>query len=225
MPPSPLSYVVSLLVGAFIGVLEAETIAFSLLEISVTTVFSIVFGVGFIILGFVLAWRIWATIEGGLQKYLMWSLSGVVVLSGISCFVLNEVWITKFPWGGKVPLYAMLGLSFSFTITFCFSECLVLSFWQNCCDCKTIFANPKQIFALFGVSLFMGTLFGLLFGLVHSQGRDPQESLKYCSIYSISLGVGVGALFGVLNEYFRWRFLESAEEQQHIINRDHDSIL
>jgi len=67
-----LGFILAFIVGGFIGLVQAETIAFSLLEISLSTVFAIVFGIGFCILGIVLAWRIWATIEDAIQKYVMW---------------------------------------------------------------------------------------------------------------------------------------------------------
>jgi len=135
--------------------------------------------------------------------------AALVLASGVACFFLRDGWIKNFTVGGKVPLYALLGMSFSFTITFCFTECISLPIWERCWseieDRRAIFGTRKQIFALFVTSLFMGSLFGLLFGLVDVENDVKNEKLKLCTIYSIPLGVGIGALFGVINEYYRHR--------------------
>jgi len=122
--------------------------------------------------------------------------------------------LTNFTAGEKVPLYSLLGMSFAFTITYSFSELVALSPWDRCCGTdgtsNPVFRTPAQIFALFGISIFMGSLFGLLFGLVDVESDGPNhDKLKKNTLFSIPIGVSVGALFGAVNEWYRNRLMES----------------
>jgi len=219
--------VASSLLGGLFGLFEAEVIAFSLLEISISPAFAIVFGVGFCLLAIALTWRIWVSVPGH-QKYILLFFSAMVLASGIACFFLKSGWIKDFHSAGKVPLYAILGMSFAFTITYSFSEIVTLSPWDKCCNTNgqenPVFGSPQQIFALFGCSLSLGICFGLLFGLIDVEDDNSSHSkLTSNTIYAVPLGVVIGALFGLGNEWFRERRKEPALPQQE--PKEHDDLL
>jgi len=129
-------------------------------------------------------------------------------------FFLYNDWFKHFSATGKIPLYALLGMSFAFTITYSFSELVALAPWDKFCGTdgtvNPVFRTPAQIFSLFGVSIFMGSLFGLLFGLVDVESDGPNhDKLKQNTLYSIPIGVSVGAIFGAINEWYRNRLSEA----------------
>jgi len=218
---------VSALLGAVGGLVLAEVIAFSLLEISVTFAFSIIFGIGFCLLGIALSWRIWKSVPGMLKKGILLAFAALVLASGISCFFLEEKWFANMKDGAKTPLYALLGVSFAFSLTFSFSELLALQPCDRCCNTNMqnnpIFGSPQQVFGLFATSLSMGLIFGLLFGFLDVEHDGPDhKNLELNTAVSIPIGVIVGALFGAINQWYRDRqsYQEVPEHQQ---RREDDS--
>eukprot|EP01127_Copromyxa_protea_P003241 TRINITY_DN13089_c0_g1_i1.p1 TRINITY_DN13089_c0_g1~~TRINITY_DN13089_c0_g1_i1.p1 ORF type:complete len:234 (-),score=50.73 TRINITY_DN13089_c0_g1_i1:90-791(-) len=206
--------VVSGLIGGLFGVFEAEIIAFSLLEISVNKVFPYIFGVGFVLLSIALAWRIWVSVENTKARAVLLFFSALVFVSGVACFFLNENVFKTFPAAGKVPLYALLGISFAFTVTYCFSEVVALNPWSEAACCASscpisennpLFGSQEQVLGLFSVSLLMGASFGLLFGLIDVEDGDISKNLLTNTIYGIPLGFVVGASFAAGNEWYRQR--------------------
>eukprot|EP01126_Amoeba_proteus_P066828 TRINITY_DN9746_c0_g1_i5.p1 TRINITY_DN9746_c0_g1~~TRINITY_DN9746_c0_g1_i5.p1 ORF type:complete len:253 (+),score=50.78 TRINITY_DN9746_c0_g1_i5:446-1204(+) len=198
---------VSAILGALFGLFESCVIAFSLLEISISTVFAIVFGVGFCLLSFALARRIWVSVPVP-QKYPLLFFSVMVLASGIASFFLRNDWIKNFGPSGKVPLYGLLGISFAFTITYSFSELIALSPWDQCCGTNSqvnpVFGSSKQIFALFGCSLLLGACAGLIFGLTDVEDDDSSHNeLLHSTLYCLPLGLVGGLLFGFGNEWYR----------------------
>eukprot|EP01125_Pyxidicula_operculata_P001880 TRINITY_DN1176_c0_g1_i5.p1 TRINITY_DN1176_c0_g1~~TRINITY_DN1176_c0_g1_i5.p1 ORF type:complete len:211 (-),score=6.98 TRINITY_DN1176_c0_g1_i5:167-799(-) len=193
---------VSTVIGALLGLILAEVIAYSLLEISVTSAFSYIFGVGFCLLGLALGWRIFQSVPGKFKKIIMMFFALLVLASGISCFFLQNG-ISSFTPQERVPLYMILGVSFAFSLTFSFSEILSLALCDRCCNTdfanNPVFGTPRQIFGLFATSLSMGAAFGILFGLTDVENDDANHShLKVNTIYSIPVGIlcgGTGTLF------------------------------
>lgn len=149
------------------------------------------------------------------------SLTAQVLGSGIACFFLQKDWFHNVSVGEKVPLYAALGMSFAFSLTFSFSELVAIAPCDRCCgtnlEANPVFGTPKQIFALFSTALTLGatfgpppprprllTLLGLLFGLedVEDSGFH-NDHFQMNAIISIPLGVGLGGVFGALNQFWR----------------------
>jgi len=192
------------IISAVIGLVLAEIIAFSLIEISLTIAFSITFGVGFCLLGMALAWRICLSVRGVGRKVTMFCFALVVFATGVSCFFLDSGWPFKMTPGGKIPLYSMLGISFAFSFTFAFLEIISLSPCDKCCktDLKRnpLFGNPPQVLGLFAGALLMGGVFGLTFGVTES----PQD-LSLNSIYGIPIGIIFGGIIGAVNQWYRTR--------------------
>jgi hypothetical protein len=62
-------------------------------------------------------------------KLLMW-FAILILVSGALCFVLQRHFVTALSAGAKVPLYTILGMSFTFVFLFVIVDLL------NYCDCK-----------------------------------------------------------------------------------------
>jgi uncharacterized membrane protein len=199
--------VVSMFVGMVIGVIIAEVVANSLIEISLTPVFSIVFGIAFLLLGVALSWRIWKSVSEPSKKYFMLSFAFLVFLSGIFSFFLEKGWV-NISVGAKVPMYAVLGVSLSFALTFSLTEFINLGLCDKCCntDFEThpLIGSKKQIFLIFSGSIFMGCIFGVLFGTIDVENDDSRHTkFKENLLWSIPLGAVIGGLLGFFNQYLR----------------------
>eukprot|EP01123_Difflugia_compressa_P002587 TRINITY_DN13322_c0_g1_i1.p1 TRINITY_DN13322_c0_g1~~TRINITY_DN13322_c0_g1_i1.p1 ORF type:complete len:138 (+),score=24.46 TRINITY_DN13322_c0_g1_i1:33-416(+) len=116
-------------------------------------------------------------------------------------------------------MYALLGLSFAFSLTFSFSELLSIGPCDRCCHSDSqsnpIFGSPRQVFALFAVALILGLIFGILFGVTNVESDDIEHSnLERNTLYCVPIGVVVGGLFGLINQWYRGRQgYEKIEEQ------------
>jgi len=206
------------------GLFEAEIIAFSLFEITTSVAFAIAFGVGFCLLAIALAWRIWISVPNGWARYTLLAFAVLVLAAGVSCFTLEAGWSKKLGYGGKIPLYSLIGISFAFTMTYIFSELANFAPWDRCCGtdhvANPIFGSSSQIFALFGTALGLGCIFGIMFGATNVITGDSSELLKN-ALYSIPIGLSVGALFGVGNEIYRQK--QQDPESANIIHHQHTS--
>eukprot|EP01128_Nolandella_sp_AFSM9_P010680 TRINITY_DN7423_c0_g1_i1.p1 TRINITY_DN7423_c0_g1~~TRINITY_DN7423_c0_g1_i1.p1 ORF type:complete len:239 (-),score=42.92 TRINITY_DN7423_c0_g1_i1:104-745(-) len=194
--------------GMIGGLVIAEVIAYSLIEISVAFPFAIMCGIGFCLLGLALGWRIWVSIENKLMKAFFLLFALVVFGSGVSCFFLQQNWSRHYDISLKIPIYGALGMSFAFCLTFTFSEILALAPCDRCCKTNLaenpIFGTAKQLIILFVSTLNLGLGFGILFGLTDVGGEDHLfTSLKNNALISIPFGVAVGGAVGLVNQYLR----------------------
>jgi len=201
------SMFVGLFVGLFIGVVIAEVVANSLIEISVTPVFSIVFGIAFILLGIALVWRVWKSVSEPSKRIFMIMFAVLVFVSGIFSFVLEERWVSMSA-AGKIPMYAVIGVSLSFALTFSLTEFINLGLCDKCCETdfenNPLIGTKKQIFMIFAGSIIMGLIFGVLFGVIDVENDDPQHTkFKENLIWSIPIGGILGGILGFMNQWIR----------------------
>jgi len=203
-------------VGALGGLVLAEVICYSLIEISMVPAFAIVFGVGFVLLGLALGWRIWISVPGLGKKIAFLAFAVVVLGSGIACFFLQHDWFKGVTAGEKIPLFAALGMSFAFSLTFSFSELVAIAPCDRCCktnlEANPVFGTPKQIFSLFATTLSLGAAFGIIFGVTDLE-TNTRTSFTTNALISIPLGVTLGGIFGALNQY--WRTQPQGYEEVH----------
>lgn len=72
-----------------------------------------------------------------------------VLASGIACFFLKAGLMKNLTAPAKVPLYALIGVSFAFTITYTFSEIVMLSPWDRYCGTNSqenpLFGSQQQV--------------------------------------------------------------------------------
>src|SRR3546814_6851097 len=107
-------------------------------------------------------------------------------------------------------------MSFAFSLTFSFSELLAVAPCDRCCPTRLeenpIFGSQKQIMGLFATALLMVAAFCLMFGLMDVE--DDKYASKHFmrnAVISIPLGVGLGGIFGAVNQY--WRSQPSGYEE------------
>jgi len=197
-------------VGAVIGVVIAEVVANSLIEISITYIFSIVFGIAFILLGIALCWRIWKSVYEQSKRIFMFVFALLVFLSGVFSFLLEKNTSQKIDLSvaGRIPMYATLGVSLSFALTFSLTEFINLGLCDKCCNTDfenhPLIGSKQQIFMLFSGSVIMGALFGILFGTIDVENDDSNhKKFKENLIWSIPIGAVIGGALGFANQWLR----------------------
>jgi len=166
-----------------------------------------IFGISFLLLGAALIWRIIKTVEDTLSRNIFLGFSALVILSGIFCFVVEVSW-THLSVTAKIPLYACLGISLSFALTFSFTEMINLGLCDKCCNThfedNPLISNRKQVIIIFSGAIFLGSIFGILFGSIDVEDDDSRRSkLKENLIWSIPIGAIIGGLISFLNQWMR----------------------
>jgi len=187
------------------GVLIAEVVANSLVEISITPVFSIVFGSAFFILGAAIMYRVFTSMNENRNIMIVFAL--LVFASAAFSILLEKNWL-PLPPAAKVPMYAVVGLSLAFALTFSFTEFINMGVCDRCC--KTDFENnpvigsKKQIFLIFAGAIIMGSVLGVLFGVIDVENDDQlHEKFNKNLILSLPLGFFLGTIIGVINQVMR----------------------
>merc|ERR1740129_586782 len=139
----------------------------ALVEISVSLMFSAYFGGLFILVGCLILWRV--TSHQALEplpmpKIYLSIFAGVIILSGILCFVLDRKVFSGMGPKVKVPLYTILGSAVSFAMTFAIVDLLnyVVGLFQPSVS-KPLVENAQQVLLVLAVSLAMGLAFGFTF--------------------------------------------------------------
>jgi len=199
--------VLSGLLSGLFGVLVAEVVANSLVEISITPVFSIVFGAAFFVLGVAILYRVLTSLTEQDKRGVMIAFSALVFASSACSFLLERDWV-PLPPVAKIPMYAVVGLSLSFALTFSFTEFINMGLCDKCCrtdfENNPIIAKKKQIFLIFAGAIIMGSILGVMFGVIDVENDDQlHEKFNENLILSLPLGFVLGALIGVVNQYMR----------------------
>lgn len=197
-------------VGAMLGVVISMVVNLALIEISISPFFSMYFGVLFILVGCLILWRVLSheTVDTIQMKKLHLSIfAGTIIVSGALCFLLDrKLFVGLAPWV-KVPLYMTLGLAVAFALTFSIVDVLnyILGFCQNSVA-KPIVESSQQVYLVLVVSLAMGVVFGFTFGLLDVEDEQVHHirvALMREEHYCYPMGMLLGALAGLGNEYFR----------------------
>jgi len=199
--------ILSAFLSGLFGVLIAEVVANSLVEISITPVFSIVFGSAFFILGAAIVYRVFSSLTENDKRTIMIIFALLVFASSAFSFLLEKDWVSLSPMA-KVPMYAVVGLSLAFALTFSFTEFINMGLCDRCC--KTDFENnpvigsKKQIFLIFAGAIVMGGTLGVMFGVIDVENDDKfHEKFTKNLILSLPLGFVVGAIIGGINQIMR----------------------
>lgn len=136
----------------------------------------------------------------------------LVILSGILCFLLERNWFIGLGPHLKIPLYAILGISVSFALTFAIVDLLnYFSAYFSGYSGKVIVENPQQITAVLVLSSIMGLIFGLIFGILDVEDAASYQlrlALMKEQLYCYPIGALLGASTGVLNEYLKTDYVQ-----------------
>ncbi|KAF7459073.1 putative membrane protein [Cryptosporidium felis] len=201
----------STIVGIILGLIVSTTVNATLVEISLSPFFSTYFGLLFIVIGSLIFWKVYVTVvssNNGLDKRgFLLTFAGLIIFSGFICFVLESDWFLGISPFIRVPIYTVLGLSISFAIAFSLVDILnYISGLIVSNDTPLLVDSKAQIVFVVCSSLFIGIIFGFLFGLV----EDSHEQIHYVNIslmkqkhYCYTIGIIVGALCGFGNEVIR----------------------
>jgi hypothetical protein len=214
----------SSLVGMVCGVVQAEIVANSLIEVAATRAFAIVFAIAFVLLGLALLWRAWMARAERVKFALLGAFALLVVSSGIACFFVTNTLVTGLSAGGKTPLFMLLGISLSFALTFCFTELVNANLCARCCACFSssdstttnttgthsdddssgIISSRKQLAVIFVAALLMGALYGILFGSLDVEMASPSHNrFETLLLASMPVGLIIGGIVGALNQWLR----------------------
>ncbi|KAJ1613667.1 hypothetical protein OIY81_879 [Cryptosporidium canis] len=202
----------STIVGIILGIIVSTTVNATLVEISLSPFFSTYFGLLFIIIGGLIFWKVYVTImpdeENGVNKRtFLLAFATMIIFSGLICFILENDWFLGITPIIRVPIYTILGLSISFAIAFSLVDVInYISGLIASNDSPLLVSSKAQIIFVICSSLFIGVIFGFLFGLV----EDSHEQVHYVNIslmkqkhYCYTIGIIVGAFCGFGNEVIR----------------------
>ena len=106
-------YTVSVLSGCLLGVLMSAITNSTLVEISLNTFFAFYFGLLFLLIGFMILWRIVVSksqMESS-RKPVLAVFACLVVVSGVLCLIFKHRWFFTMSVAQKVPIYCTIGIS------------------------------------------------------------------------------------------------------------------
>eukprot|EP01111_Echinosteliopsis_oligospora_P000490 TRINITY_DN1053_c0_g1_i1.p1 TRINITY_DN1053_c0_g1~~TRINITY_DN1053_c0_g1_i1.p1 ORF type:complete len:248 (-),score=36.54 TRINITY_DN1053_c0_g1_i1:97-840(-) len=202
-------------VASIFGVVVAEVVANCLVEISETPVFAIIFGVAFFALGAALLYRIIRSscdkdeeeITSPTKRFFMLAFTALVFATGAFSILLENNWV-QINWVAKIPMYATVGLVLAFALSFCFTEILTMGLCNKCCKTdfeeKPIIGSSKQLAMVFIATLVLGTIHGVLFGVIDVENDDAQHDKFFKNvIISLPIGAILGAIVGFWNQWIR----------------------
>mmetsp|Transcript_58712 Transcript_58712/g.108299 ORF Transcript_58712/g.108299 Transcript_58712/m.108299 type:complete len:233 (+) Transcript_58712:88-786(+) len=199
-------------VGVLLGIVISLIVNCTLVEISISSFFSLYFGILFIVVGGIILWRIFSQ-EGtdaggpGPKKMPLTAFACLIILSGLICFTLERHWYLNMTPLMKVPLYMILGTSVAFALTFSVIDLVnyVLGFLQVSIA-KPFVESAAQVYMVLVVALVMGGLFGLIFGIMDVEDEVSYQirlALLREEHYCYPVGAILGGLVGFGNEYIR----------------------
>ena len=206
-------------IGALIGILCSILVNSTLIEICINVVFTIYFGLIFAAIGSLVIWRAYTESKATqppiirrpkdsifAHPYMSYAFSGLMIFSGLLCFVLRKDWFVGIDYRVKIPFFALLGVSLTFIVMFLFVDCI------NCCagicnpNSRPIIEDSRQTYLIAGSAVLMGFLYGLVFGILDLEDVELYKlavmAMKDES-YCYRIGLIIGGLTGILNEIMR----------------------
>eukprot|EP00928_Gymnodinium_smaydae_P022090 TRINITY_DN18661_c1_g2_i1.p1 TRINITY_DN18661_c1_g2~~TRINITY_DN18661_c1_g2_i1.p1 ORF type:complete len:233 (-),score=56.13 TRINITY_DN18661_c1_g2_i1:104-802(-) len=199
-------------IGILLGIVISLIVNCTLVEISISSFFSLYFGFLFIVVGAIILWRVFSY-DGGdagspaARRKPLAAFAALIIVSGLICFTLEQHWYVGLSAVTKVPLYVILGTSVAFALTFSLVDLVnyVLGFLQVSVA-KPFVESASQIYMVLATALVMGGVFGLIFGLM-----DVEDEMSYQirlallreERYCYPVGGILGGVVGFANEYIR----------------------
>jgi len=199
-------------VGAVLGAFVSMITNLALIEISTSTVFAAYFGGLFMLVGCLIFWRVSShqVVDDDslpMPKIYLTAFAGLIILSGILCFLVDRKVFVGLRYWKKVPVYAILGSAVAFAMTFAIVD--VLNYMVGLCQAsvaKPIVESTQQVLLVLFVSLSMGLAFGFIFSVLGVEDEDKfhvRLALLRDQRISEPIGAILGALAGAGLEFFR----------------------
>lgn len=199
-------------VGVLLGIIISLIVNCTLVEISISSFFSLYFGILFIVVGGIILWRIFSQDAGEeigstAKRKPLAAFALLIILSGIICFTLEQQWYHGLSPVFKVPLYMILGTSVAFALTFSVVDLVnyILGFLQVAIA-KPFVESASQVYMVLTTALIMGGLFGLVFGVMDVEDEVSYQirlALLREERYCYPVGAILGGVVGFTNEYIR----------------------
>ena len=216
----------SLVLGMLFGSVGSLLVNCALVEISLSPLFATAFGVLFLISGGTVAWQVLLEPDGGENRMLLLAFSALVTTSGILCFLLERDWSHGLSRRAKVPLYALLGVSLSFSTHFTALD--LLARMRESLGWNSMHGGPvnamvrtqwqARLLAL--VAVVTGCLYGLVFGIMDVEdahkGRELRVALQRETRVCYPIGAVAGALAAIAARVLELRGLDGDVELRYL---------
>lgn len=192
--------------GGVLGGAISVVVNNALIEISLTPFFAALFGCVLLLLGVLMIWRkLWEQHEAATTRLLVLAFSGLVLLAGVSCFLLEKDWFKTINPKAKVPMYMALGVSLCFSITFTCVDLLNAYHDRHSYDMRrrALVQTPTQVGVVLAGAVANGAAFGLMFGLMDVE--DAPNRLRTEERLSAPIGVVLGGIVGAVNAVLAYR--------------------
>lgn len=196
----------SALGGGIIGGAISVVVNNALIEISLTPIFAVLFGFVLLLLGtLMIARRLWERHDAGCTRVLVLAFSVLVLVAGVSCFLLEKDWFKTIPPRAKVPMYVSLGVSLCFSISFTCVDLLNAYYDRHSYDLRSraLVQTPQQVAVVLAGAVANGAAFGLMFGLMDVE--DAPQRLRQEERLSAPIGIVLGGAVGAINALLGWR--------------------
>ena len=183
-------------------------------RISLTPFFAAVFGVVLLLLGSLMIWRkLWESHDAPCMRLLVLSFSALVLMSGLSCFLLEKDWFRTISPNAKIPMYMSLGVSLCFSVSFTAVDLLNAYHDRHSYDMRrrSLVSTPQQVAVVLSGSVAMGACFGLMFGAMDVE--DATAKLRTEERASLPIGVLLGGIVGGVNAVLAYRAEAGLGEQ------------
>ena len=220
-----ISILVALVVGALTGMFVSLLISVSLVEISETPAFAVLYGIFFLVEFGLLVLHIrgyelpqrgpWSA-----HVVLLSCCAGFVLISGLSCILLDRSFIHWLPEGLKVLFYTILGATLNFCLVFSVAE-LINEISKRCCQDDrhkniqsstqaeasngpiriSVMESQARISLLAASSVLSGMFFGFMFGTLRIEEESKYRmalALQQETAYTYPMGALIGGVSSVL---------------------------
>lgn len=127
-----------------------------------------------------------------------------MLLAGAACLFLPRHWFIEVSLPQKMLVYSGIAVPCAFLLFFLFADCInYVSLNCYAGSINPVVGTVPQIWALTGMAIFVGLLYGTIFALVDSPSAH-QYLLALVGMrdesYAVSIGVILGAIAGFLND-------------------------
>jgi len=133
------------------------------------------------------------------------SFSSLVLVSGVSCFLLERDWSKTISPGMKVPMYMSLGVSLCFSVSFTTVDMINAYHDRHSYDMRrrSLVSTPQQVGVVLAGAIAQGAAFGLMFGAMDVE--DAPQKLRTEERASLPIGILIGGIVGGVNAVLAYR--------------------
>jgi len=229
------SLLITSTVGSTISIMIYYIVNLGLVEISLSPFYAFLVGMMLIFVGLILVWQSLVNYSesSGVSLCHMVTLclfALIIVSSGVVCFLLEKDWTNTISVKSKIPLYALMGVSISFSVVYSAADMLHHICSRFCQGEKATFARPfvqsvTRVRLLAVTAVICGLYYGWIFGMLDSEDVN-RESLELFiqkeSFYCYPLAAVLGGLSAFFVHYSSVQSKPTQMEMSYIDNQGDD---